>query len=211
ECERRRLAVFLHDEIGQRLALAKLNLQSICAGHKSEDEFTKVFSMLDETIEKANTLVFECGSSVLYELGLDIAVEQWLGEELKDKYGIDYEYVSSAKLKLDRETRVILFRSIREILVNVIKHAAAGRVKVQIEKKPGFVEVNIEDDGDGFDISGFGLNQGERHKGGFGLFSIREQFEYLGGKFDIESRLKMGTKVCMTLPIANQNNAETQK
>ena len=147
----------------------------------------------------------------MYELGINAAIEQWLSEELKDKYGIEYEYSSSAKLKLDRQTSIILFRSIKEILVNVIKHSRASKVNLRVKKKSDIIEVEIEDNGIGFDTSGIDLNYGEKRKGGFGLFSIREQIEYLGGKFEIESGKKIGTKAFMSLPINNQENAEVQK
>ena len=80
-----------------------------------------------------------------------------------------------------------------------------------MKKVTGFIEVTIEDNGVGFDASGAGLSYSEKQEGGFGLFSVREQFEYLGGKFDIESETGKGTKVYMALPAGNQNNAGGQK
>jgi len=93
----------------------------------------------------------------------------------------------------------VLFRVIRELLSNVIKHADASLVQVNIQKDGETIRVSIEDDGAGFEVSEPGLPVKET--GGFGLFSVRERIEYLSGKIEIESRPGQGTFIKISVPV----------
>jgi signal transduction histidine kinase len=137
---------------------------------------------------------------ILYEVGLEDAVSNLLKNEIQDKGGPSSKFISSGdKMYLDDDTKVVLFKAIRELLVNVLKHARAKNVKVVISRQDNNVEVTVEDDGAGFDAGKLGLPSGK--EGGFGLFNIREQLEYRGGRLEIESRPGKGTRVAMTIPI----------
>jgi len=205
EAERRRLARAVHDNIGQELALAKMELQSSMQstmGLEAMGILDKVCKVLDKVMEDVHSLTFELSSPVLYEVGLVAAVEQWLAEEIRQKHGIRYKLTTKVKSKdLDHELSATVFRVVRELLVNVIKHARAKNVRVGIKELKGALSVAIEDDGVGFNVAKFAkaLRKGKKDK--FGLFSAKEQLEFLGGKFRIESVSNKGTKVSMTVPL----------
>ena len=134
---------------------------------------------------------------VLYELGLGAAIE-WLGEQFQTRHGIICRVEASqnnAPLNVDIE--VILFQVLRELLVNVVKHANATRVDVSLRRMGDRLSLQVGDDGDGFDAAAVVTGSGS---GGFGLFNIRERLQLLGATFEIESGT--GTRVTITAPLA---------
>ena len=203
ERERRRIATGVHDDIGQKLALAKLELQSIreivpepnvsaSLGHACE--------LVDKAMQDTRSLAFDLSNPVLYEVGFTAAVESLLTERMIQKSGIKSEFNSKThKLRLGQDTSIVLFQSVRELLTNVVKHANANKVKVCIDKLDHRVQVIVEDDGTGFELSA--LKSPDKEKSGFGLFNVKERLEYLGGSFDIKSKLGRGTRVTMAVPL----------
>ncbi|MBC8469148.1 MAG: PAS domain S-box protein [Planctomycetes bacterium] len=209
ERERRRIATGVHDDIGQKLALAKLELQSIQA-IASESNISESLGHACELIDKAmqdtRSLAFDLSNPVLYEVGFVAAVESLLTEQMIRKSGIKSEFKSKTrKLKLDQDMSVVLFQAVREILTNVVKHANAKKVKVCIDKLVHRVQVIVEDDGTGFELSG--LKSPDKEKGGFGLFNVKERLEYIDGSFDIESRPGQGTRVTVAVPLESSVTA----
>ena len=99
---------------------------------------------------------------------------------------------------VEKDIGMILYRSSKECLTNVVKHAQAHSVKVNIIREGESIRIKIEDDGIGFDIS---ILKSLSYPVGFGLFSIRERIEYLGGYLLIESASGKGTKVIMSVPL----------
>ena len=92
-----------------------------------------------------------------------------------------------------------MFRNVRELLVNVIKHAQANKVKVSIRRVDEHIHINVEDDGKGFDS--VKVTSGAAKETKFGLFSIRQRLEQLGGHFEIKSEQDSGSKFTMTAPL----------
>ena len=205
ERERRRLAVELHDQITQQLILFKINLGSLPKEQlpselsKSLDEICR---NLDHIIGDTRTLTFDLSSPTLYELGLEAAIREWLYEEVEEKHKIHTEFEDDEQPKpLDDDVRALLYRAVRELLVNIVKHAQAKNVKVSIGRDNDKVRIEVADDGVGF-IPSPQLNK----TGGFGLFSIRERLNYLGGSIDIESKPGHGTHVRLIAPIKREKN-----
>src|SRR3990172_8968492 len=98
--------------------------------------------------------------------------------------------------KADDETRYLLFRIVRELLMNIVKHAQASTVKICLAGNEDIMHIAVEDDGIGFDaIKGAGRDSG------FGLFSIQERVKRLGGYYAIDSRSGSGTKVILSVPL----------
>ena len=205
ERERRRLAAGLHDNVGQNLALTKLAVQSLMESVSDPNmvaSLDEICTSIDKTIQDAHSLTFELSNPVLYELGFEAAVEQWLGEQIQEKCGIEYKFsVDSPRLPLDNEISVALFQAVRELLINIAKHAKAKTVEVHIQENRDKVEVTVEDDGVGFVSSKQNLHLAQNSIGGFGLFSIRERLEYLGGAMTIKSSPGQGTCVILTVPL----------
>ena len=103
--------------------------------------------------------------------------------------------------KLDTERRVILFRTCRELLLNVVKHAAASRARVSLRGDDATIMVKISDDGTGFDPTLLQTGY-DPFESGFGLFSIREQLRQYGGTFKVDSNPGHGSEVTISMPLA---------
>ena len=142
--------------------------------------------IMDDILDDIRSLTFELSNPLLYEVGFEAAMKSWLKHEIEKNAGLKCEFTSDdKKIELDEDTKVVLFKAMRELLINIVKHAGARTVKLGIAKRNNEVEVTVEDDGAGFDVSKLGLPSGT--KGGFGLFNIRERLEYIGGQLEIES------------------------
>ena len=203
ERERRRIANSLHDDLGQILSLARIKLGELgdaAAKARASGAYDHVCELLEEAIEKIRTLTFDLGSPVLHTLGLEAAVEQ-LAEHLAEKHGIAVSVKNSHRpLLLSDDIRIVLFQIVRELLRNVERHADAGCVTVSFRESDGVVRVTVEDDGAGFDPS---APLSRATAGGFGLFSIRERMNHLGGTFEVESEPGRGTRAVVTAPRHN--------
>jgi len=134
-------------------------------------------------------------------LGLEAAIREWLYDEVQQKHGIHTKFEDDEQPKpLDNDVRAVLYRAVRELLVNVVKHAQAQRVKVSIGKDNNNVRIVVADDGIGF-VPSPQLNK----TGGFGFFSIREGLNYLGGSIEIGSKPGQGTHITLIAPIKRGN------
>ena len=202
ERERRCIATELHDQVGQTLIFSKIKLNSLSRELSSESFgklVTEIREYLNQTIEGIRSLTFQLSPPLLYEVGLEAAVE-WLGEELEEKYGVQVEVQDDGSKKpLAEEASVALYQMVRELLINVAKHANAKRVWVSVAKVPGKIKIIVADDGSGFD-SRKGMRC-KNKRNGFGLFNIHQRIEYLGGELLVESEIGQGTRVTLLLPL----------
>ena len=212
ERERRRIAVEIHDHISQSLAMAKMKLDA--ASHRSKvpdvrQELAEVVRLVETVLGHTRSLTFELSPPVLYELGLEAALE-WLGERAAQRSKIDVKVDVPQRMAVPHETAVLLYQAVRELLVNVGKHAAARRARVEMRQAGANIRVCVEDDGTGFGdlrpAEGNGQAAGHFASGGtadtgFGLFSIRARLEHLGGKLEIGARPGGGGRVIMTVPL----------
>ena len=198
------IATELHDQVTQNLILFKINLGQF-RGEDLPAELIKpldeIYKHLDRIIEDMRSLTFDLGSPTLYELGLEAAVRECLSEEVQQKHGIKTEFEDDARPKpLDDDVCALLYRAVRELLINVVKHAQAKHVKVSISRDDDNVKICVGDDGIGFEPSL--NNSGYGHRvGGFGLFSIRERLSCFGGTVEIDSERGRGTRITLIMPI----------
>ncbi len=206
ESERHRIATELHSTIGQSLVILKMKLDELRASTSSSEiskTLGEVCALLAQTIQGARTLTFDLSSPVLYELGFDKAVAEWLRDQIENKHGIKTEFQDDGQKKpLDDDIRVFLFRDVRELLFNVVKHAQAKKVKVSISKVADKIQVSVKDDGSGFEPDK--VSEMAVKKGAFGLFSIRQRLELLGGRLEIDSVPGHGTKITITAPLKRE-------
>ena len=170
-----------------------------------------VCDSLGQAISDTRTLTFDLSSPILHELGFEAAVAAWLGEQIEKKHNIKTELEDDEKPKpLDDDARVLLFRTVQELLINVVKHAQANNVKVSIRRVDDRIQVTVEDDGWGFDTTK--VTSMPSTTCGFGLFSIKERLEHLGGRLEIESEPGQGSRVTVTAPLTQKkNDSEGQK
>jgi len=210
ERERRRIAVELHDQISQSLVFSKMKLEAL--GEKMidcgcQDELAEVSEMISNVIEQTRNLTFDLSSPILYELGFEDAVAEWLREQIEKRRGIKAEFEDDGQPKpLDDDVRVLLFRNTRELLVNVAKHAKTDHVRVSVRRASSEIEVSVEDMGVGFDVSE--ASSGSSKAGGFGLLSVRERLEQFGGRLVIDSEPGRGTKVTMYAPLRDAKGSQ---
>jgi len=178
---RHQIAVGVHDYIGQNLAISKIKMESLAQSlHSSEFAATinEVVQLLSSTIESTRSLAFELSPSVLYELGFEAAIE-WLVRQTRERDNLNISFENDHQPKpLSENVRVILFQGVRELLINVIKHANAQNIKVAAKKVDGKIKVSVEDDGIGFDAAQ--TQQRDYKSSGFCLFSIQERLGYIG-------------------------------
>lgn len=196
ERERKTIASELHDQIGQSLAVLKLKLlgmeQELRAYHCTAD-MADVLQMLDRTIYHTRNLTFELSPPVLNELGLIPAIE-WLGDQFRDKYNLNIQVNSTvSRVLLSEELRYVVFRTVRELLMNAVKHSRARRVSIGVILKGNQFKVAVRDNGIGFDPAK--LRAASIKGSGFGLVSIRERLKCLGGRLEIRSAPGKGTAV----------------
>ncbi len=198
ERERRRIANVLHDNIGQILALSKIKLGSLLdsvVSPESRAEVEAVRQLIEQAIKYARSLTFELSPPILYELGFEAALE-WLGEQMQEQHGFVFTFNKDDEPKpMDEEAGVFLFMSVRELLVNIAKHAGAKHVRVVVRKSGEDIAIEVEDDG-----VGFSTGTGDREFAGYGLFSIRERLKHLGGSMEIASSRGKGTRVLLVAP-----------
>ncbi|HRU04492.1 MAG TPA: PhnD/SsuA/transferrin family substrate-binding protein [Candidatus Brocadiia bacterium] len=200
ERERRRIATELHDRISQTLNVASMKLAAAPEAGAGRERLEEVRGLVDEAIDDAQRLTFELSSPVLYQLGLEAALE-WLADQARRKGNLDVTFSDDGQPKpLPEDVRVVVYQSVRELLNNVVKHAGARRATVEAGREGALVRVAVADDGKGFEAGADAPRRGG--KGGFGLFSIRERMRQLGGTVRIVSRPGRGTTVVLTAPAA---------
>ena len=208
ERERRLLAADLHDHIGQILALAQIKLGALrqeAASPESQASVSEVRDHISQAIRYTRSLTYELGLPILYDLGLEAALE-WLAEQMHEQYGLLVQVHRDQQVKpLGEAARVLVFRVVRELLTNVVKHAKASKVDISIAKQGPFMHIQVVDNGVGFDTSEPGPRFGK--SSGYGLFSIRERLTSLGGIVKINSMPGQGTRVSITIPLEQQEAA----
>jgi PAS domain S-box-containing protein len=211
ERQRRQLATFLHDQIGQTLAIARIKLGSLlegaCPGECAQGA-KEVRKFIDQAIRASRSLTFDLSPPILYEIGLEAAVQS-LCERYQEEHGIRVRFSDDRQAKpVGDEVRVLLFQAVRELLVNIFKHARAQTVTVSCCRDGKSARITVEDDGVGFDSAAAGIRV--RDGRGFGLFSIRERLRHLGGSFDVASSPGHGTRVVLAVPLLTQQH-ETEE
>ena len=198
ERERRRIAADLHDRIGQTLSLAQIKLDLLrrsSDGLVNEAALRESEHLIQRAVEESRTLIFELSPPVLYDFGLEAAVE-WLAEQHQGDQ--ELQIILKSTLPdgpLDEPTSVTLFRSVRELLINVAKHAGAKHVWITMGLIEDRVSVEVRDDGVGFDVEAVMANGA--NASGFGLFNMREQIGRIGGRLEITSTPGRGTRVLL--------------
>jgi len=202
ENERRNIAIELHDNVGQNLAISRIQLASVihsCSDTNQKKQLEDVSSTLLKAIQDTRHLIFEISSATVHEYGLGVAVSEWAREKIKKGQEPDFTLVDNlAGDELDQEQRTIMFRNLRELLTNTIKHAKAKNVTVSLENIGRQMRVTVQDDGIGFDAEQY-LNRPHKEMG-FGLFSVEERTARFGGELKIDSMPGQGCQIIILLP-----------
>jgi PAS domain S-box-containing protein len=210
--QRRMLATELHDNLAQLLAACKLKVSSIEAQlpetSKSRQDAAVVKESLGEAISYTRTLMTDLRPDVLDEHDLPAAIE-WVAKRMA-RHGLKVEVVDDGKPKpLHEDLLGFLFQAVRELLWNVVKHGRTAEAQVTLERPDHTLRVVVEDKGIGFNT---GKRAAPTEEGGYGLFSIGERVDLLGGRMEVESGRRRGTRVTLTVPLdAEVDGGETRK
>jgi signal transduction histidine kinase len=206
--ERKRLAVELHDHLQHLLVLGKLKIGQAKRYAPTVpalvDAMKQVDDVLSDALRYTRTLVAELSPAVLRDHGL-LAALKWLGEYMqKLSMNVTVEVPQEQELTLPEDQAVLLFQSVRELLINASKYAGTGAATVTLEWRADQLRIYVRDEGAGFDVAAAAAAAGVQTGGlssKFGLFSIRERMHALGGSFDIQSAPGHGTTATLTLPL----------
>ena len=201
--ERRRVASILHDDLQQYLVGARLRVSAL---HRAPDEAVRQVAvemeeLINRSLELTRSLTGELSPPVLHEGGLVPALE-WLARWMREKHGLTVDLTTLESVSLEAEhVRVLVFQSVRELLFNVVKHAQVQTAAVQVSRQGGQIRIVVSEDGVGFDPAK--LHAREGGAGGFGLFSIRERLDLLGGRMEVDSAPGRGSRFTLLVPLAS--------
>ena len=203
--ERKRLAAELHDHLQQLLVLGRLKLRQgkelVETLPKCAQLISEADGILAEALTYTRTLVAELSPPVLRDHGLAAGLK-WLGAYMHKHDMAVTVTVPEAPLQLPEDQALLLFQSVRELLMNAWKHAATGTAEVTMELDGDRLRLHVHDDGRGFDLAAAAETAtSTKLASKFGLFSIRERMNALGGAFEIESAPSQGTTATLTLPL----------
>jgi PAS domain S-box-containing protein len=202
EDERGRLALELHDDLGQSMAVLKMQLRAIQRKAPPESSETREslehsLDFINEIIERIRRLSRNLRPTILEEMGLTPAVEHLFGEFCQDiQVTLDLE---DTKDLFSLEAQLNIYRIFQESFSNITKYAQASHVSVSIKKLGGSVVFQVEDNGRGFDPQKI-INENITDRG-LGLTAMDERARMLGGTLDIWSQEGQGTKITLIAPI----------
>jgi len=205
EDERRRISRDLHDQLGQRLTALRLKIASLKEACDGDSDLISRIQRLEEIgvglDSEVNFLAFELRPSVLDDLGLVVAIGNFV-REWSQHYGIAAEFHASGlrrrRLEPDLETNI--YRITQEALNNTLKHSKAVNASVLLEVRKKNVILIVEDDGVGFDVSEAAKKRAAG--AGLGLIGMRERAALFGGTVEIESAPNNGTTIFVRIPAA---------
>jgi len=196
EQERERFAMEIHDGLGQVLLASKMNLNAISDSLTGIDDdskkiFDKSVDLLNDAVQEARNISHGLMSRVLNKFGLSYALNEIVNNinntlDLK----IDYKH-NIENVRFDEEMEMGIYRTLQELINNIIKHSKADKGSLCILQKDNTLHIQIAD-------NGIGINQGTMNNpkgGGIGLRNMRSRIEYLGGRFIVDEKIKKGTKI----------------
>ncbi|MGW8161811.1 MAG: PAS domain-containing sensor histidine kinase [Desulfobulbales bacterium] len=202
ERERRAIATDLHDQIGQTLSVIKMRCFELRDNLHEPDlvrQINEIKELVKQTIQDTRSLTFELSPPVLYELGLVAAID-WLAEQFQLKHNLQCVVETDRKPKpLSQDIEIVLFRSVRELLINIVKHAHAKKVKITIRVNKKNLRIRVTDDGSGFSPETKAARAYKDQQ--FGLFNITERIRHLGGTLEVDSQKGKGTMVSLVVPL----------
>ncbi len=215
EGERKRIAGELHDETSQILATLSIGLEKLkldmpesapnCA--KCRSDVYRLKGLTDKALIELHRLTFNLRPSLLDDMGLKPAVSSLLREQL-EKAGIQVEFDwKGEETRIPEESEISIFRIIQEAVTNIIKYAHASEVTLTITQTPDQIDLNLRDNGIGFNPSNVKLDPMTR----FGIYGMKERILLLNGKFNLQSEPGKGTLITASIPIQKMGQPLLQK
>lgn len=191
----------IHDNIGQVLSLAKLNLGTMDTNRPDQlhQKIEDSKSLIGKAIQDLRDISKSLNTDYVSEMGLLQALEYEL-EMLKKSGGLTATLTTEgAYIKLEGQKELIIFRIVQEVINNIIKHAKANTIRVDLTYAPTRFTISVTDDGTGFDLSPLHAAQNSRF--GLGIRNMHKRAQLIGAEFTIASTLGAGTTVSLLLPL----------
>ena len=208
--ERRRIAQVLHDHLQQLLVGAKFQVVGLARTGDGEirQAAQGIQALLEESLTVSRSLTAELSPPLVTEAGIAPTLE-WLARWMGEKHGLAVKLAVEQDIpSVAGDVRVLLYEAVRELLFNVVKHAGVKSASVTLRRgQNGQVLIVVADSGVGFDpatVTPVGVGGG-----GFGLFSIRERLDLVGGRLEVESAPGEGSRFTLTVPLGAPPGAET--
>jgi signal transduction histidine kinase len=200
EQERTRLAKDLHDGLGGMLSGIKHSLSNIkenlIVTPDNMQAFERSIDMLDGSIREMRRVAHNMMPEILLKYGLDTALKEFCAEvDLSGALHVQYQSIGLANSTIDQTISVTIYRVVQELVNNVIKHAAAKNVLVQVHLSEQLMALTVEDDGKGFDVNAL------QQSPGIGWSNIKNRIEFLKGRLDVQSDKDSGTSVWIEVKV----------
>ena len=209
EEERRHLSRELHDEFGQLLASITLHLQAAksSAGSVALPSLDESIALLQGAGAQMRNLALELRPTMLETAGLDTTL-RWLAQQYQQRTGTVTEVVGHVA-DVSADVAIACFRVVQEALTNVVRHAEARHVWIELSQSEGLLKLVVRDDGIGFDVGR--IRERAADTGNLGLIGMRERVEILGGQLAVESEPGHGTRICAALPVSEPASVPEQQ
>jgi PAS domain S-box-containing protein len=196
--EREQIAQILHDDLQQELAAAKFHLSIVRSRIKHDPSVQEIIATVDQmlmdAIGKSRNLSHDLSPAVLHQGDL-AEILRWLAGETQARHGLLVHVRATGQVPLPSDAiKAFLYRTVQELLFNTVKHAQVNEAKVRVRQCGGYVHLSVSDRGRGFDPGKL------REAAGFGLLSIRERIELLGGRMKIRSAPGKGSTFFIVVP-----------
>lgn len=199
ERERSRIAADLHDGVGQLLSAALLNLNQV---HKKVEEvkpplagsMENAISLVKDSYNEMREISHQMMPNALLKAGLGYSIREFIGKVDNEQLRITLDIVGMNE-RLEQQTEILLYRCVQEAVNNVIKHAEADKLSIQLVRDTEGVSVSIEDNGKGFDPGS------KQHDEGIGLKNMRSRIDLLKGSLDVDSVVGKGTLLVIFIPL----------
>lgn len=196
ENERRRISEALHDSVSQLLYGIKLKLQDYKKSDKDKNTYAELNGLIEQAVNETRNISFELAPSILTDFGLPTTIVEMAKRLTNTKLKIETR-ITGLKERLPIQTELSLFRIIQELVNNVLKHADASLLTIELIKKNRILEINVSDNG-----KGFGKKDG-LSASGTGLHSIKNRLDLLNGTLEITTNNGAGTRVSISFKDIN--------
>lgn len=203
EKERKRIASELHDSLGQNLLIMKNSIEQYVNAHSNEnealDDLNELSTIATQSINEVREISYDLHPHLLDRLGLTKAIESMM-KKLSQSTHIKFSFeIDGINELLSKKKDIHIYRIIQEGVNNLVKHAHASEAKIHVKKKNNFLNIQIKDNGKGFDFRSYMSIHSQNQ--GFGITGISERVKILNGEFSVDSSFKSGTTLDIKIPI----------
>lgn len=205
--ERQRVAAELHDSLAQLLTAGRISLESSIQQIPGVPPpgLQAVVEIIAEATRTTRNLMAELSTPPVLESGDLIAMIDWVNEKISEE-GLDIDFIhDEPRIPLSRDLLTIIYQAVRELLLNISKHAGVSEARVRVHRTSEALVIEVSDEGSGFVLSDALRAPGSDN--GFGLLNIQERLRWLRGSLDVDSAPGHGTLARITLPLQEEHRS----